>query len=393
MKELKARVESDKLIIELIGHIDATNAKLVEDKLMKEVDSNKGLPVVIDASKLEYISSSGLRFLLHLKKVQSDLKVVNVTSVVYEIFEMTGFNQIINIEKAFKEISVEGCEEVGRGANGIVYRVNQDNVVKVYKDANALEEIRHEREVARKALIWGIPTAISYDIVKVNGSYGSVFELLNAKSFSQILDGEPDKFDWCVEEYTNLLKKIHSTMVPENELPNIKETGIGWVKYIEDYLPEDAAAKLLEMFENIPDSEYMIHGDYHTKNVEYVDGEVLIIDMDTLAVGHPVFELAAMYNVYLGFSEDDHSTLKPFLGIEYDLAEKFLDRVMRKYLNTDDDTVIKEVMNKARIVGYTKMLRRIVKRNKLETEDGKRRFELFKGELLELLEVTDELDF
>ena len=41
MKELKARVESDKLIIELIGYIDATNAKLVEDKLMKEVENDR----------------------------------------------------------------------------------------------------------------------------------------------------------------------------------------------------------------------------------------------------------------------------------------------------------------------------------------------------------------
>ena len=46
----------------------------------------------------------------------------------------------------------------------------------------------------------------------------------------------------------------------------------------------------------------MLHGDYHIKNVMMQDGEVLLIDMDTLCQGHPVFELASMYNAYVGFS-------------------------------------------------------------------------------------------
>ena len=73
------------------------------------------------------------------------------------------------------------------------------------------------------ALILGIPTAISYDVVKVGDSYGSVFELLNARSFSKILATEPDKMDWCVKEYTEMLKKIHGTVVPKGKLPDMRD--------------------------------------------------------------------------------------------------------------------------------------------------------------------------
>ena len=83
--------------------------------------------------------------------------------------------------------AAEGCEVIGEGANGIVYRTDPDTIVKVYKNHDALEEIHNERELARKAFVLGIPTAIPYDVVRVGEGYGSVFELLNAKSFAKII--------------------------------------------------------------------------------------------------------------------------------------------------------------------------------------------------------------
>ena len=191
-------------------------------------------------SRLEYISSAGLRVILRLKKAHPDLRIINVNSEVYEILDMTGFTEMMPVEKAYRVVSVEGCEEIGRGANGTIYRIDQDNVVKVYNNADALADIQHEREVAKLALILGIPTAISYDVVKVGDSYGSVFELLNARSFSKILAREPEKLDWCVKEYVDMLKKIHSTLVPAGKLPDMRETAIGWAKFVQEYLPEEA---------------------------------------------------------------------------------------------------------------------------------------------------------
>lgn len=72
------------------------------------------------------------------------------------------------------------------------------------------------------ALILGIPTAISYDVVKAGNCYGSVFELLNARSFAAILAKEPEKLDWCVAEYVKMLRLIHSTVVPAGKLPDVK---------------------------------------------------------------------------------------------------------------------------------------------------------------------------
>ncbi|MBR6427505.1 MAG: anti-sigma factor antagonist, partial [Clostridia bacterium] len=183
--------------IELKGRIDSNNAKQIEDDIFSCLPGADG-EVVLDAEKLEYISSAGLRVILHIKKTARDIRIINVNSDIYEILEMTGFTEILTVEKSYRTVSIDGCEEIGRGANGTIYRIDSDNVVKVYNNPEALADIQHEREVAKLALILGIPTAISYDVVRVGNSYGSVFELLNARSFSQIIASEPDKLDWCV---------------------------------------------------------------------------------------------------------------------------------------------------------------------------------------------------
>ncbi len=393
MTEIKSEYRDGQLKVFLEGRIDSNNAPETERALLALVEGKNPASVVLDAAQLAYISSAGLRVLLHLKKKYPELRIINVSSDVYEILDMTGFTQMMTVEKAYRVVSVEGCEEIGRGANGTIYRIDQDNVVKVYNNADALADIQHEREVARLALILGIPTAISYDVVRVGDSYGSVFELLNASSFSKILATEPDRMDWCVKEYVDMLKKIHSTVVPAGKLPDMRETAISWAEFMRDYLPEAAGEKLVSLVKAVPHDDHMIHGDYHTKNLELQGDEVLLIDMDTLAVGHPVFELASMYNSFVGYSEYDHDTILRFQGFDYQTGLTFWRKSLQAYLGTDDEKKIREVEDKARIVGYARMIRRLIRRKGLESEQGRAEIELWKRELLELLETTDSLLF
>lgn len=382
---------NNKKEIKLSGRIDSNNAAQTEQEILAQLSEGAPETVVLDAEDLQYISSAGLRVILRLKKTYPDLHIINVNSEVYEILDMTGFTEMMTVEKSYRVVSVEGCEEIGRGANGTIYRIDQDNVVKVYNNADALADIQHEREVAKLALILGIPTAISYDVVKVGDSYGSVFELLNARSFSKILASEPEKMDWCVKEYVDMLKKIHGTVVPEGKLPDMKETALSWARFMLDYLPEEAGKKLLAMVEEVPHDDHMIHGDYHTKNLELQNDEVLLIDMDTLAVGHPIFELASIFNAFIGFSEMDPETIKKFQGFDSKTGHAFWYKSLAAYLGTANTRKIHEVEDKARIIGYTRMIRRSIRRKGLETEQGRAEIDHWKGELLELLEKYDTL--
>lgn len=392
MKEVRVEINDGMINVWLSGHIDSANAEEVKSELFGKIGDAAG-PVTVDASGLEYISSAGLRILLQLRKKHAELHITDVSPEVYEIFDVTGFTQMMDVSRAYKKVSIDGCEVIGKGANGTIYRIDKDNVVKVYNNADALEDIQHEREVARLALILGIPTAISYDIVKVGDSYGSVFELLNARSFSKILETEPERIGWCVSEYVELLHKIHDTEVPEGKLPDMKKTALGWAKFMKDHLPEETGSKLVKLVEDVPYSNHMIHGDYHTKNVELTNDEVLLIDMDTLAVGDPVFEFASIYNALIGFYELNHDGVVEFQGFSYDTSVNFWNKVMAAYAGTDDAAVIESLSDRARIIGYTRLIRRSIRRGGLEDEQRKKEIDHWTEELIGFVSRSDCLSY
>ena len=143
----------------------------------------------------------------------------------------------------------------------------------------------------------------------------------------------------------------------------------------------------------VPDDLHMMHGDYHIKNVMLQNGESLLIDMDTLCHGHPIFELASMYNAYEGYSVLDHSNVTDFLGISYETAIAFWRKSLELYLGTKDVSVLDEVENKAKIIGYTCIMRRRIRRHGFETEAGKAEIENCRKVLEDLLPKTDTLLF
>lgn len=140
-------MSNEPIIIKLEGRIDSNNAGQVEKDILAKLEGKDSLPVIMDASDLAYISSAGLRVFLHLIKTNPELSITGVNSDVYEILDMTGFTEIMKVEKAYRVVSIEGCEEIGKGANGTIYRIDQDNVVKVYNNADALDEIQDRKSV------------------------------------------------------------------------------------------------------------------------------------------------------------------------------------------------------------------------------------------------------
>ncbi|MBQ6372621.1 MAG: anti-sigma factor antagonist [Oscillospiraceae bacterium] len=394
MENISSVKSDDGLIIKLTGHIDSTNAGAVEEELNRIRAREQSDSIIVDCEDLEYLSSAGLRIILRLKKSIADLSLVNVSSDVYDVFEMTGFTEMIDIQKAYRKISVEGCEVIGQGANGKIYRIGPDTIVKVFLNPDSLAEIKRERELARAAFVLGIPTAIPYDVVRIDGGgYGSVFELLDAKSFANLLISGEKTVDELAQMSIDLLKQIHSTTVKPDTMPDMKAIALDWGDFLKDYLPEEAWNKLHELIDAVPEDDHMLHGDYHLKNVMLQNGECLLIDMDTLCHGHPIFELASMFNAYRGYSETNHQQTMDFLGIDYDTAGQFWTKSLSIYLGTDDPAKLREVEDKARVVGYTRIMRRRIRRNGFDSEEGRKEIENCKTQLLDLLPRIDSLLF
>ena len=98
-----------------------------------------------------------------------------------------------------------------------------------------------------------------------------------------------------------------------------------------------------------------------------------------------------MYNAFLGFSDLDHSAILRFMGYDRKTSERFWNMVLKKYLGTDDEALCKEVENKARVIGYTRLLRRYVRRT--DEAGAKDHAEYYRKRLVEIIDQVDTLDF
>ena len=96
---MEIKKNADAAVIEITGRIDTTTAPALEKAINEDIGDAKNL--VLDMKAVQYISSAGLRVLLGAqKKMQKigSMKVVNVCEAVMEVFEMTGFADILVIE-------------------------------------------------------------------------------------------------------------------------------------------------------------------------------------------------------------------------------------------------------------------------------------------------------
>ena len=176
-------------------------------------------------------------------------------------------------------------------------------------------------------------------------------------------------------------------------MPRMKDVAVGWAEFLQDYLPKEQGEKLLALMKAVPERDTMLHGDYHTNNLMMQGDEVLLIDMDTICVGHPIFELASMYLGFVGFGELDPSVTLKFLGLDHDTTVEFWKRSLARYLDGADQETVHDVERKAMAIGYARLMRRTIRRNGLNTEEGKAIIENCRKHIGEILSIIDTLDF
>lgn len=325
--------DNDVLTIKLCGRIDSNNAADVEKEIFDLMEESGAKGVVLDAENTEYISSAGLRVILKLKKTTDNSKVINASPEVYEIFEMTGFSEIIEIEKALREISVDGCEKIGEGGFGIVYRIDDETIVKIYKAAGT-DTIKREMNYAKQAFIKGIPTAISYDMVKCGDRYGAVFELIKSDTLANAIMKEPERLDEYIEKYIALVKIVQSTDVSDIISVRANDLYRRVFGEIKDYLTEDEYGELMRLFDAIPDRNTMVHSDLHARNVMVQDGELLLIDMDEIMCGHPIYDLCNLYFAYKDLPRQRGADYTmQYFGMSMEMCEKFIKKFGEIYFS------------------------------------------------------------
>lgn len=307
------RANGSDVIITFDGRLDTATSAEANAKITRELDKIDTIEsLTCETSRLEYISSSGLRILLSLARRYKGFCVTGVQSQVYEVLETTGFTKIMTVERAMRQLSVEGCRLIGIGGVGKVYRLDGDTIIKVFREGTTMEEVRREITMSKETFVLGMPTAISFDIVRVAPSsenpaecLGLVYELLKAKTLSTYVKQHPSQLDDCARKYADLMCGLHQIEVPEGgKIPSAIERERQQIEQIRRYFPEESINMLLSIADSIPAGNRLLHLDLQTKNAMVQDDELMLIDMGEVSYGHPVLDLGHAYSAMVSFVGD-----------------------------------------------------------------------------------------
>ncbi|MBR4703676.1 MAG: anti-sigma factor antagonist [Oscillospiraceae bacterium] len=338
------------------GRIDSTNAADFEQELTRMISEHPGAALVLDAAELDYISSAGLRVLLRQRKAQGEeLTVRNVSPALYEIFEITGFTSLLNVEKALRFLSVAGLEQLGAGVHSTVYRLDGESILKVVKDMT-LEAIRAEMQVSKKALFHGVPTAISYDVVRTEEGYGEVYELFRAGVLSAAVMAEPERREEYLDQFVAMYRQIHSVEIGEGELDSVRDRYLAAAEALAPLVSPEELTLVRRMIEAVPEGHSFIHGDFHMNNVMLQDGELLLIDVGEAGRGHPLFDFAQTEWAYLMATDYSPERCERVTGMSLEEARYVHKRLFPLYFGAAGDAAERKLA----VVNGMAMLRRLL---------------------------------
>ena len=337
------------LTINLSGRIDAENAGIAEEEISLQLAKFPGETPIFDAQNLSYISSAGLRTLLKFRKLFGvKLSVINASDDVYNIFEVTGFTELFSVRKKLREISVEGCPVIGEGHFSVVYRLDSDTVAKVFsKFPTTLDAIEAGQKSAREAFIRGIPTAITYDVVRAGEYYGAVYEMAGAETLAEAVRKNPSRLDELSEKAGRLLREIHRAEFEPGTFPDAVEIWRNAAETIYEHEAISLAERdmLNAIFDRIPVRNTFIHNDYHPKNIMLQGDELMLIDIAESALGYPAVDFASLYFLAVDVApmmKRAGISLTDVIGLPDDMAMGFWNGILRGYFGTDDDAKLQE---------------------------------------------------
>lgn len=335
------RLNDGVLTVSLDGRFDTEAAVKFEADLMEICKNNPHESFILDAENLQYVASSGLRTILKMVKTEKNFSIENVSDSVYNVFEMTGFSRIMTIRKALRKIDLEKCEKIGSGGNGAVYRVSEDEIVKVNYNPATYAVLDMELAKAKEAFLLGIPTAISFDLVDCGeGRRGVVYETIKSRTLGESIQSNPELMDELTEKYVEQLNLLHSVRTDNPVFSNAKDNYRKQVADASKFLTEEEGKMLEQILEVLPEGDRLVHCDAHPKNIMIQNGEMLWIDMEGMSVGHPIYDLISIAVVLNGMRTDEMTI--GICGMDNQTVQKLKDCFIRKYFKTEDPQMIQK---------------------------------------------------
>jgi len=346
--------------------------------------------VIFDASHLSFITVAGLRLLIKFKRQNGHVIMINANDQVYDYLVRHSVPYLIPVEKQIRHVSVNGCDLIGQGTNGKVYRLTDRTIVKDYFRDVPLERIKNQIDVARRAYALGMPTPTVFDIVRTDTWYGIVYEFVDAKTVDGMIRENPTLAYDYAKGYVRLLKKAHGVHAPSAGLPEVKKRWLRKLENVRSLLSGEEYDLVVRALNSVPERDTFVHGDFHVGNVMYENGHYMMIDMDNVGIGHPVFDLSALFMSYLFIPTYQPDVTKQVFDMSAGEAMLLWHTLIEEYFHPEGDH---DITWYTHMIAPWGMIRYLLALYRQTPEDTKKLLTIYREKLFPRLRAGAELPF
>ncbi len=240
------------------------------------------------------------------------------------------------VDKDMRKIEVDHLEIIGKGVTATVYLLDEEHIVKVFRDIIPMEDIQYEYDCARLVEGLGIRTPCAREIVSSDQGTGIIYDRVKGLTLSDVMQKDKEHlYDYGVK-YGRIVKSLHEKRVQGAKLPDAKEKMLSILDDYSDFLTKEERDEICRYIELVPPADCLLHGDIAPVNIMVEDGQMIIIDVPMIMKGNPLFDLLQpysfcvqtryLYELYMDMPEDERESP----------VGKYLGRFKSRYLNAEE---------------------------------------------------------
>ena len=275
----------------LAERVDATSRQELEEKLAKAMEGREIASIRIDAGKLDYISSAGIRILLGLRRNCKDMKIINVSQMIYDVLDSTGIPDMLPVERSTREVNEPAASLlIRKEPDGDVYRWEEDQALKVFHADVSLEEVKRTMQLMNTAASFGVPTPTAYEVVSCGGKNAMICEYPSGQTLAEIWETRPDGMQEECRMLAELMDTLHHHVAGMKGLPDAGEIVLSEIRE-NSTLSEDQKKKLTELSTAEPGAAGFVYGNLRLGNVVLEEDRLVLLDMSRCGRGNAVLDL------------------------------------------------------------------------------------------------------
>lgn len=236
---------------------------------------------------------------------------------------------MITLEKDF----VDNLEVIGRGESGIVYKYDEEKVLKLFHPKWEKEKVEVAYNISKKVSESGISTAEMYDFVECDDRYGYLSEYLKGLPLPYYIGTAEEQRYAAGIKMGKILKQVHSIPADTSIFPPFKSMFSNLLEMCKDYLTEEEFAEMIEFLDVFNKGNCVLHGDFHENNIIVRDDEFKLIDLDSMCIGNPLFDFVQSYCTYKAPIPEEY---KKAGNITDEIIQEFLYLLLENYFDTKD---------------------------------------------------------